>query len=100
MNGFTMMADSYKSAVKKGHFKEEEVASKIRLYEFLGTCGGDDFFDLFDSSAFNEIMMSYIRKAVKELTEEDVIDDDQAIAVRNRVNALLSEQTAKEICEG
>lgn len=94
-----MIADSYKSAVKQGKFKEEEVASKIRLYEFLGTCGGDDFFDLFDSSAFNEIMMNYIRKAVKELTEEDVIDDEQAMAVRNRVNTLLSEKTAKEICE-
>lgn len=100
MNGFVMMADSYKSAVKQGTFKEEEVASKIRLYEFLGTCGGDDFFDLFNSSAFNEIMMSYIRKAVQELVDEEVLDDDQAMAVRNRVNTLLSEQTAKEICEG
>lgn len=98
MNGFEMMADSYKSAVKQGKFKEEEVSSKIRLYEFLGTCGGNDFFDLFDSSAFNKIMMNYVRKAVNELAEEDVIDDEQAMAVRNRVNILLSEQTAKEIC--
>ncbi len=98
MNGFLMMADSYRSAIKQGKFKEEEVSSKIRLYEFLGTCSGDDFFDLFDSSAFNEIMMNYVRKAVKELVDEDIIDDEQGVAVRNRVSLLLSEQTAKEIC--
>lgn len=99
MNGFVMMADSYKSAIKQGKFKEEEVSSKIRLYEFLGTCSGDDFFDLFDSSAFNEIAKSYMRLAIKELVAEGTIDEDQGKAVRNRFSLLFDEKRAKEVCE-
>ena len=41
--------------------------------------------------------MGYIREAVRELTEEDAIEDDQARVVRNRGNNLLSEKIAKDI---
>lgn len=53
-------------------------------------------YDVFDTGKYNNIMMSYIRIALKELVNEDVLDDDQARAVRNRVNCLLSEMKAIE----
>lgn len=100
MNGFSMLADSYRRAAEEGKVTKEYADKECKALDFLATCDEDDFYHLFDSSAFNEIMMSYIRRAVKELADEEVIDDEQGIAVRNRVNILLSEKTAKEICEG
>ncbi len=99
MNGYDIMADSYKSAVEQGQLSEEEAASKIRIYEFLGTCKDDDFFALFDSSAFNEISKSYLRLACKELIEEGILEEEQGRAIRNRFNLLFSEIQAKEVSE-
>lgn len=91
MNGFTVLAQTYRNA---GQEHEAD------LYDFLGTCRGDDFYKLFDSSAFNEICMSYVRKAVRELVDEETLEDEQATAVRNRVSLLFDETQAKEVCEG
>lgn len=90
MNGFSVLAQTHRKA------GQEHVAD---LYDFLGTCKGDDFYKLFDSSAFNEIVMSYVRKAVRELADEGTLDDEQATAVRNRVSLLFDEMQAKEVCE-
>ena len=90
MNGFKVLADAYR---KNSQDHEAD------LMDFLSECTDDDFYKLFDSYAFIEICMSYIRKAVKELNSEGTLDDEQAVAVRNRVNILFSEVTAKEVCE-
>ena len=88
MNGFMVLADAYR---KMGQDRMAE------LMTFLAGCSQDDIYSLFDSSAFNEITRSYVRKAVRELVSEDVLEEEQAQAVRNRVNLLFSEHTAKEI---
>lgn len=94
MNGFTMLADSYRKAAAEGTLTQAEANKKCKSLDFLGACDDDDFCNLFDSSAFNEIMMSYIRRAVNNLK---TLDDEQKMAVRNEVRMLLSEKTAKEI---
>lgn len=96
MNGFAMMAESYRTAASEGKVTQEYADKECKVLDFLAICDDEDVYNLFDSSAFNEIMMSYIRKAVNNL---DVLDDEQKMAVRNEVRMLLSEQTAKEICE-
>ena len=90
MNGFTVLADAY---------RKHGMDRKAELMSFLSTCKEDDFCSLFDSSAFNEITMSYVRRAVRELTDEGTLEEDQATAVRNRVNVLFSEVQAKEIIQ-
>jgi hypothetical protein len=90
MNGFALVADGYR---KTGQEHEAD------LYDFLGSCSQDDFYKLFDSSAFNEIAMCYIRRAVRELVDEGTLDDEQARAVRNRVRFLFDEKQAKELNE-
>lgn len=99
MNGYTMLADSYRKMLAKETSQEQRKVfeSEIRVLDFLGTCTDDEICMLFNSSAFNEIMMSYVRKAVKNL---DCLDDEQRKAVRNEVSMLLDEKTAKEILEG
>ncbi len=97
MNGFQVMADSYRKAAEEGKIDKEQADKDIRIFDFLASCDEDDFCKLFDSSAFNEIAKSYLRIAVKELTDEGTIDEEQAQAVRNRYSVLFSEKQAHEV---
>ena len=97
MNGFTLLADAQRKAVEKGLISKEESDKKCRVYDFLATCDQEDFCNLFDSSAFNEIAKSYLRIAIRELTDEGTIDEEQAQAVRNRYSLLFSEKQAHEV---
>ena len=97
MNGFKILADSYRKAEQEGTMSKGEVENKIRVYDFLATCNDDDICNMFDSGAFNEIAKGYMRIAVKELIEENVIDEEQGQAVKNRYALLFSEKTAKEV---
>ena len=100
MNGFTILSDSYKKALSQGQISREEAEKKCRVYDFLATCDQDDFCNMFDSSAFNEIAKEYMRLAVRELVDEGTIDEEQGKAVRNRFAYLFDEKQAKEVCEG
>lgn len=97
MNGYKMIAEAYRKAFESGKIQKEEAEKMVRIYEFLGSCNQDDFCTMFDSSAFNEIAKSYMRLAVKELIDEETIDEDQGRAIRNRFSLLFDEKTAKEI---
>ena len=90
MNGFEMMAESYRKAGEE---------KKARVYDFLGTCDQEDFYTLFDSTAFNEIAKDYMRATVRRLTDQGTIDEEQARAVRNTYAMLFEDMTAKEISE-
>lgn len=95
MNVFTILADSYREMVDSGRMTSEEAAQKIRIYDFLSTCSQDDFYCLFDSSAFNYIMKNYVRAALKNAE----LDEETVIKVMNEIRFLLSEKTAREISE-
>ena len=97
MNGYSLMAESYAKASIEGKIPQDEATKKVKVFSFLASCDQDDIFTLFDSTAFNEVVMSYIRKAVAELVDEDTLTDEEARAVRNRVRTLFSEKTAQEI---
>ena len=97
MNGFQLLADAQKKAVERGLIGREEAEKKCKVYDFLATCDQEDFCNMFDSSAFNEIAKSYMRLAVSELTDEGTIDEEQARAVRNRFSLLFDEKKAKEV---
>ena len=97
MNGFTMMAESYRKAAAEGKITKEQAEKNCKAFDFLGSCDDDDINNLFDSGAFNEIAKSYMRLAVKELIEESVIDEEQGQAIKNRFALLFSEKTAKDV---
>lgn len=99
MNGFKLMADSYRKVAEEGKISKEQADKVCRIFDFLSTCDDDDFYKLFDSSAFNEIAKSYMRLAVKELISEGTIDEDQGKAVRNRFSLLFDEKQAKDVCK-
>lgn len=99
MNGFKVMAEAYKKAAEEGKIGKAEAEKQHRIYEFLGSCDQEDIFSLFDSSAFNEIAKSYMREAVKELIAEEVIEEEQGRAIRNRFSLLFDEKKAGEVYE-
>lgn len=99
MNGFAVLADACRNAAAQGIISQDSANKECRIYDFLAACDQEDICNLFDSSAFNEIAKSYMRLAVKELTDEGTIDEEQARAVRNRYSLLFDEKQAREVLE-
>ena len=96
MNGYKALADGYRQMAEKGEIPHEKAERLAALYDFLSGCDNGDFYDLFDSSAFNEIAKAYLRLAVKNLVRREILDDEQSAAVLREYVCLLSEVTARE----
>lgn len=95
MNGYAMMADSYKTLVKQGKVKLEDVQKDIKVYEFLSTCDQEDLLSLVNSGAFNSIIKAYCKKALQESGAGEDIKD----SVMDELRWLMDTKTAKEILE-
>lgn len=96
MNGYEMMADSYRQLVKQGKIDKETADREIRVYDFLTTCDSDDLCRMVDSSAFNDIIRAYLKMAVQSAD----IDEDSRNKVVGQLRWLFDEKTAKEVLEG
>lgn len=97
MDGFKLIADTYRKAASEGQITQKQADKDCRIFDFLADCDQDDIYRLFDSSVFNEIAKSYLRIAVKELANEGTIDEEQARAVCNRFSLLFDEMSAREV---
>ena len=96
MNGYEMMAESYRRLVKHGEIDKETADKEIRIYDFLATCDTEDICRMVDSSAFNDIIRAYLKMAVQSAD----IDEDAREKVVGQLRWLFDEKTAKQVLEG
>ena len=95
MNGYTLMAESYKKLMNEGKIEKEAAEKEIRIYEFLATCDIDDFCRMVDSSAFNDIIRAFLKMAVDNAN----IDEKSREKVIQQSRWLFDEKSAKEILQ-
>ena len=93
MNGFTIMADSYKKLMNDGKIEKDVAEKEIRIYEFLATCSQDDFCRMVDSSAFNDIIRAFLKMAVDHAD----IDEKSKEKVISQLRWIFDEKSAKEV---
>lgn len=95
MNGYELMARSYKKLVADGQVPAEDVKRDIEIYEFLSTCGKEDIFKLVDSSAFNDIIKAYCEKALKNAK----VDEEISSKVMNEMRYIFDDIGAEKVLE-
>lgn len=95
MNGFKLMADSYRKLMNEGKIDKETAEKEIRVFDFLATCDNDDFCTMVDSSAFNDIIRAYLKMAV----DNAGIGDKEKEKVINQLRWIFDEKQAKEVLE-
>ena len=96
MNGYEMMADSYRQLMKQGRIEKETADKEIRIYDFLATCDSDDLCRMVDSSAFNDIIRAYLKMAVQSADIDEVAKEK----VVGQLRWLFDEKTAKQVLDG
>lgn len=93
MNGYSILADSYKKLMNEGKVEKKTAEKHICIYEFLATCDIDDLCCMVDSSAFNDIIRAFLKKAVKDAG----IGRYERETVMNSLRYIFDEKTAKEV---
>jgi hypothetical protein len=96
MNGLEMLAESYRHLVERGELTEEEVKPDLKVLDFIATCTQDELYRMVDTSAFNDIIKSFCRTALKNAKVTEEVED----TVMNELRWLFDEKKAKEVCEG
>lgn len=93
MNGYTLMAESYKKLMEQGKIEKEVAEKEVRIYEFLATCDTDDLCSMVDSSAFNDIIRAFCKMAVDNAD----IDEDSKEKVIGQLRWIFDEKSAKDV---
>lgn len=93
MNGYTIMAESYKVLAEQGKIEAEKAEKAIRIFDFLATCDNDDLCQMVDSSAFNDIIKAFLRMAVRKAA----IEQDAKEKVLEQIYFIFDEKQAKEV---
>ena len=91
MNGYKMTADAYREAKKRD--PRLDLDSNIKTLDFLSTCTAEDIHNLFNSTAFNNICMGYVKMAVNDFKE---LDDDMKDRIINHVRYKFDTATANQ----
>lgn len=93
MNGYKLMAESYKKLSVDGKISEEDANKEIRVFDFLAECDEADLCRLVNSGAFNDIIKGY----VKASAEEAGLDEEQINQLKEAIRWVLDTRTASEV---
>ncbi len=92
MNGYSILADSYRTLVKRGKIDSKIADKYIRIYEFLAACDKDDICILADSSSFNDIIRGYVSLAL----DEAEVDEETKENVESQMYWIFDSHTSKD----
>lgn len=95
MDGYTMMANSYRKLMNEGKLDKEVAEKEIRVLEFLATCDADDLCRMVDSSAFNDIIKAFLNMAVDNAD----ISEKAKEKVVGQLDWIFDEKLAKEVLQ-
>lgn len=95
-NGYGIFADVCQKMLTQENLTEAEkkdLERQLRVNEFLAACDDEDIPVLFDSGAFNEIVVRYAKTAMRQagISEEE---RDSAIT---EIRRLFSDYSSKDI---
>jgi len=93
MNGYKMTADSYRTLRGNSKVDQADVESNIKVLDFLATCTKEDIYNLFNSTAFNNICLGYVEMALNDFKE---LDDDTKDRITNHVYYKFDTVTANQ----
>ena len=93
MNGYKLIADSYRDFLQtEKDIDKAEVEQKIKALDFLASCSKEEMYELFNSSAFNDVVKGYVLLALDNLKT----DTEQRNAIVNEVSYLFDIKSAAE----
>lgn len=98
MNGYKIMADSYRKALRDNIGKGEYNEACIKVFDMLAEFSDTDKYIAFDSGMFNEIFKGYVELLVKDMddkTRKDIIDRSGAIL--DLYNSQQAEEYYKQL---
>ena len=95
MDGYSLMAESYRMLEKQGKIGKEEAERAVRVYKFLSTCSKDDLCEIIDSTAMNDIIRAFVKKSVCDAG----LDTDTQKRVMGELEYIFDDKTAKEILD-
>lgn len=95
MNGYELQAKSYEQYLSKNPDdpNKEHIKKEIKVNRLLAELKAEDFFLLFDTGAFNDILKGYCRKAM----QESGIDREKQNEVIENLRWLLDTQGSEQI---
>lgn len=93
MNGYKMLADSYRRFLDDPTADQTDVKAHIKALDFLAECDKKTVYRLFDSSAFNDIIKGYVYLIANGLED---LTDDQRKAIKGRISRLLDDTGAEQ----
>lgn len=91
MNGYKMMADSYRKLINNGKINNDTAEKEILVYEFLSTCDINDCCRMLDIYAFNDIIRAFLKITV----ENADIDKKSQDKVINQLRFIFDEKISK-----
>lgn len=93
MNGYQLLADSYKMLAEQGKIEKEVADKNVRVMEFLATCDKEDLCIMVDSTAFNDIIIGYMKVAVDNAD----IGEEEKSKVLNGIYGVFDFKNAQDV---
>lgn len=96
VSGYRLTADAYKKYLEQHPETpteiKEDMQGNIKVNEFLDTCTDTEIHQLFNTSAFNNIVRGYVLKCADTLD----YSDEQKRELIGRLYRLFDDMTASE----